>query len=86
MFDGDRVVGADGELTMLGVTKPVSLKVADFACGEQPVQQEADVRRRSDRDDQALGVGNDDRYPARARRRDPDHDPGRGVPGIGFAR
>ena len=34
-FDGDRVVGAEGELTMLGVTKPVSLKVANFVCGEQ---------------------------------------------------
>jgi polyisoprenoid-binding protein YceI len=35
MFDGDKLVGADGELTMLGVTKPVSLKVANFSCGEQ---------------------------------------------------
>jgi polyisoprenoid-binding protein YceI len=35
-FDADRVVGVDGELTMLGVTKPVSLKVADFRCGERP--------------------------------------------------
>jgi len=34
-FDGDRLVGADGELTMLGVTKPVSLKVVNFVCGEQ---------------------------------------------------
>jgi len=34
-FDGERVVGADGELTMLGVTKPVSLIVANFTCGEQ---------------------------------------------------
>jgi polyisoprenoid-binding protein YceI len=34
-FDGDRLVGIDGELTMIGVTKPVSLKVADFHCGEQ---------------------------------------------------
>jgi polyisoprenoid-binding protein YceI len=35
-FDGDKLVGAQGELTMLGVTKPVSLKVANFTCGEQP--------------------------------------------------
>ena len=35
-FDGDRVVGVDGDLTMLGVTKPVSLKVATFICGENP--------------------------------------------------
>ena len=35
-FDGDRVVGVDGDLTMLGVTKPVTLKVVTFACGENP--------------------------------------------------
>ncbi len=35
-FDGDKVVGADGELTMIGVTKPVTLKVSNFMCGEQP--------------------------------------------------
>ena len=35
-FDGDRVVAVDGELTMLGVTKPVTLKLVDFKCGEQP--------------------------------------------------
>lgn len=34
-FDDDKLVGADGELTMIGVTKPVSLKVANFTCGEQ---------------------------------------------------
>jgi len=34
-FDGDKLVGADGELTMLGVTRPVTLKVANFTCGEQ---------------------------------------------------
>ena len=35
-FDGDRVIGVDGELTMLGVTRPASLKVTSFACGENP--------------------------------------------------
>ena len=34
-FDGDKLVAADGELTMLGVTKPVSLKIVNFVCGEQ---------------------------------------------------
>jgi len=34
-FDGDKVTSVDGELTMLGVTRPVTLKVSDFACGEQ---------------------------------------------------
>ena len=65
-FDGDRVVGADGELTMLGVTKPVSLKVEQFHLRRPSLQQEADVRRRSDHDDQALRVGDDGRYPVRA--------------------
>jgi len=36
VFDGDRVVGANGELTMIGATKPVFLKVANFTCGENP--------------------------------------------------
>jgi polyisoprenoid-binding protein YceI len=35
-FDGDRVTSVDGELTMIGVTRPVTLKVADFQCGENP--------------------------------------------------
>ncbi len=35
-FDGDRVVGIDGELTMVGVTKPVTFKVDNFNCGENP--------------------------------------------------
>lgn len=32
-FDGDQVVAANGELTMLGVTKPVMLTVTGFHCG-----------------------------------------------------
>jgi polyisoprenoid-binding protein YceI len=40
-FDGDRVVAVDGELTMLGVTKPVSFKVANFNCGENPFNKKA---------------------------------------------
>ncbi len=35
-FDGDKVTGAEGELTMLGVSRPVTLKVTNFACGENP--------------------------------------------------
>lgn len=35
-FDGDRVVSVSGELTMLGVTKPVSLTVDHFRCGANP--------------------------------------------------
>jgi polyisoprenoid-binding protein YceI len=40
-FDGDRVAGVDGELTMLGVTRPVSLAVANFACGEHPFSKKS---------------------------------------------
>jgi polyisoprenoid-binding protein YceI len=36
-FNGDTVVGADGELTLLGVTKPVSLAVDAFKCGANPI-------------------------------------------------
>jgi polyisoprenoid-binding protein YceI len=35
-FDGDRIVQVDGDLTMIGVTKPVSFKVTNFVCGENP--------------------------------------------------
>jgi polyisoprenoid-binding protein YceI len=34
-FDGDRIVAASGDLTMLGVTKPVMFAVSDFKCGQQ---------------------------------------------------
>ncbi len=35
-FDGDNVVSANGEFTMLGVTRPVALKVTAFKCGPNP--------------------------------------------------
>ena len=39
VFDGDRVVQVDGDLTLLEVTKPVSLKVTNFVCGEHPINK-----------------------------------------------
>lgn len=36
VFDGDVPVAARGELTLLGVTRPVTLAIADFRCGTQP--------------------------------------------------
>jgi polyisoprenoid-binding protein YceI len=36
VFEGDAVVGVRGELTILGVTKPVTLKVTNFKCGPNP--------------------------------------------------
>jgi polyisoprenoid-binding protein YceI len=41
IFDGDRLVGADGALTMIGVTKPVALKVTNFVCGDHPLNRKA---------------------------------------------
>jgi polyisoprenoid-binding protein YceI len=38
-FNEDALVGADGELTMLGVTRPVSLKIASFKCITHPVNK-----------------------------------------------
>ncbi|UCH48749.1 MAG: polyisoprenoid-binding protein [Betaproteobacteria bacterium] len=36
-FDGGRPISADGELTMLGKTLPVSLRITHFACGQHPI-------------------------------------------------
>lgn len=35
-FSGDRLESVDGTLTLLGVTKPMNLKVASFNCGPHP--------------------------------------------------
>jgi polyisoprenoid-binding protein YceI len=36
-FDGETVVGVDGELTIRGVTRPVTLTVSSFRCGPLPI-------------------------------------------------
>jgi polyisoprenoid-binding protein YceI len=38
-FDGDRVVGADGDLTMIGITRRVHVVVERFHCGLHPQSQ-----------------------------------------------
>jgi len=38
-FEGDNVASVDGELTMVGVTKPVTLKVIHFNCGQDPFRK-----------------------------------------------
>ncbi len=38
-FNGDNLTGADGELTMMGVTRPVSLNVTSFRCIQHPVNK-----------------------------------------------
>jgi polyisoprenoid-binding protein YceI len=37
VFDGDKPASVPGELTLLGVTKPVTLTVTGFGCGTHPV-------------------------------------------------
>lgn len=36
-FDGDTLVGVDGELTLRGVTRPVPLRVTSFHCAPLPL-------------------------------------------------
>jgi len=38
-FTGDNLSGADGDLTMMGVTRPVSLNVTSFRCIQHPVNK-----------------------------------------------
>lgn len=37
LFEGDEVVGAEGDFTLLGVTKPVRLTVTGFHCAPNPI-------------------------------------------------
>jgi polyisoprenoid-binding protein YceI len=54
-FEGDNVVGADGELTLAGVTRPVSLDIPFFKCVPNPARKTeqcgADVRTMIKRSD-----------------------------------
>lgn len=37
IFDGDKVIGAEGNFTLLGTTRPLSLRVDHFHCGPFPL-------------------------------------------------
>ena len=39
IFEGDKVVAADGQFTLLGVTKPLTVMVNRFACAANPVNK-----------------------------------------------
>lgn len=39
VFDGDKVVGAEGSFTLLGVTKTIKLAVANFRCAPHPMNK-----------------------------------------------
>lgn len=40
-FENGKVSGADGELTLLGVTKPVRVAFEGFSCGNHPINKRA---------------------------------------------
>jgi len=39
VFNGDKVVGAEGSFTLLGVTKPLTVAVANFRCAPHPMNK-----------------------------------------------
>ncbi len=41
LFDGNKVVGAEGQFTLLGVTKPIKIVVNRFSCGNNPINKKA---------------------------------------------
>ncbi len=60
-FDGDKLVGVDGEMTMLGVTKPMALKITHFKCIMHPLLKRevcgADAHGSFDRSDYGMNIG-----------------------------
>jgi polyisoprenoid-binding protein YceI len=60
-FDGERLVGIDGEMTMLGVTKPMPLTITHFKCLIHPMLRRevcgADAHGRFDRSDYGMNIG-----------------------------
>lgn len=40
-FEGDKPVAAQGALTLLGVSKPVTLKIDGFTCGTHPINKKS---------------------------------------------
>ena len=39
VFDGDKIVAAEGKLTLLGTTRPVTLTVSNFHCAPHPMNK-----------------------------------------------
>jgi polyisoprenoid-binding protein YceI len=39
IFEGNKVVAAEGQFTLLGVTKPLKVTVNHFACGPNPINR-----------------------------------------------
>jgi polyisoprenoid-binding protein YceI len=68
VFDGENVVGANGTFTMLGVTKPVALKLTSFKCAPNPFNKKpmcggeatATIKRSEFGMKAAMGAASDD--------------------------
>jgi polyisoprenoid-binding protein YceI len=60
-YEGERLVMVDGEMTMLGITKPLSLRVTHFKCVLHPLHKRevcgADAHGRFDRSDFGMNIG-----------------------------
>jgi polyisoprenoid-binding protein YceI len=60
-YEGERLVMVDGEMTMLGITKPLSLRVTQFKCVLHPLHKRevcgADAHGRFDRSDFGMNIG-----------------------------
>ena len=60
-FDGDKLVGVDGEMTLLGITKPMPLTITHFKCVIHPLLKRevcgADAHGRFDRSDFGMNIG-----------------------------
>lgn len=60
-FDGDKLVGVDGEMTMLGITKPLALTITRFKCMMHPLLKRevcgADAHGSFDRSDYGMNIG-----------------------------
>lgn len=60
-YDGDKLVSVDGEMTMLGITKPMPLTISHFKCIIHPMLKRevcgADAHGRFDRSDYGMNIG-----------------------------
>ena len=80
-FEGDKVKSVAGNLTILGVTRPVTLTASYFNCARASHGEEEGLRRRLHHDDQAHRLRHEVRRARGRRRRDAAH-PGRGDQGL----
>ncbi|NCV85955.1 MAG: polyisoprenoid-binding protein, partial [Oxalobacteraceae bacterium] len=60
-YEGERLVAVDGEMTMLGISKPLSLTLTHFKCVIHPLHKRevcgADAHGRFDRSDFGMNIG-----------------------------